>query len=112
MESYRIDIPQAALDDLCDRLAGTRWPAELPGSEWNRGVPLTYMRELAQDWADFDWRAAEKRINAYPQFRTRVDGVVVHFLHVRSPHPHARPLLLTHGWPGAVTEFLDVIEPL
>jgi microsomal epoxide hydrolase len=113
MHPFRIDIPQADLDDLRRRIADTRWPNELPGVGWDRGVPLGYLKELADYWASsYDWRAAEARLNAYPQFTTEIDGATVHFLHVKSPEPDAMPLLLTHGWPGSVVEFLDVIGPL
>jgi len=110
---FRIDVPQADLDDLHDRLARTRWPDELPGVSWSRGVPLGYLGELAAYWRDgYDWRAQEARLNALPQFTTEIDGHNVHFLHVRSPEPDALPLVITHGWPGSIVEFLDVIGPL
>ncbi|MEV0388902.1 epoxide hydrolase family protein [Nonomuraea sp. NPDC050643] len=110
---YRIEIPQARLDDLRDRLRRTRWAPELPGTGWERGVPTGYLRDLAGYWADgFDWRAQEAALNAYPQFFTTIDGTGVHFLHVRSAAADATPLLLLHGWPGGVVEFLDVIGPL
>ena len=110
---FRIDVPQADLDDLRDRLARTRWPDELPGLGWSRGVPLAYLRQLAAYWADgYDWRKHEARLNQYPQFTTTIDGANIHFLHVRSPEPDALPLILTHGWPGSVVEFLKVIGPL
>lgn len=113
MRPFRIDIPQADLDDLQRRLAATRWPSEVPGVGWARGVPLEYLKDLTEYWRTrYDWRAAEARLNRYPQFITEIDGTNVHFLHVRSPHPNAVPLILTHGWPGSVAEFLDVIEPL
>ncbi|WP_331720348.1 epoxide hydrolase family protein [Streptomyces sp. NBC_00209] len=113
MRPFRIDIPQAALDDLDRRIADARWPAELPGVQWDRGVPLEYLKDLADHWrTKFDWRAVEDRLNQVPQYVTGIDGVDVHFLHVRSPEPTATPLILTHGWPGSVTEFLDVIGPL
>ena len=100
---FRIDIPQADLDDLRDRLARTRWPDELPGVGWTRGVPLGYLKELADYWADgYDWRKQEAALNELPQFTTTIDGANVHFLHVRSPEPDALPLILTHGWPGSV----------
>ena len=110
---FRIDIPQADLDDLRDRLARTRWPDELPGVGWTRGVPLGYLKELAAYWADgYDWRKQEARLNELPQFTTTIDGANIHFLHVRSPEPDALPLILTHGWPGSIVEFLSVIGPL
>jgi microsomal epoxide hydrolase len=113
MRPYRIHVPQADLDDLDRRLAATRWPAEVPGLGWERGVPPDYLRELAEHWrTGFDWRAAERRLNQHPQFTTEIDGANVHFLHVRSEQPNAVPLLLTHGWPGSVAEFRDVIGPL
>ncbi|GAA3036982.1 epoxide hydrolase family protein [Streptosporangium longisporum] len=113
MRPFRIDIPQADLDDLHRRLDAARWPGEVPGVGWERGVPLDYLRDLAEYWrTEYDWRAAEARLNRYPQFVTEIDGANVHFLHVRSPHPGAVPLILTHGWPGSFAEFVDVIEPL
>jgi pimeloyl-ACP methyl ester carboxylesterase len=113
MESFRIDVPQADLDDLHDRLDRTRWPQEIPGAGWDYGVPLAYVRELADHWRHrYDWRATEARLNAYPQFRTEIDGQRIHFLHVRSAKADALPLILTHGWPGSVAEFLDVLGPL
>ena len=113
LEPFRIAIPDTALADLRARLAATRWPEQLPGAPWQRGVPVDYLRQLAGYWADgFDWRAQEAELNSYPQFRTRIEGQTVHFLHVTSPEPTARPLILLHGWPGSVVEFLDVIGPL
>jgi pimeloyl-ACP methyl ester carboxylesterase len=113
IESFRITIPQADLDDLKDRLTRTRWPRQLPGGGWRRGVPVGYLRELAAYWADgFDWRAQEAKLNAFPQFTTDIDGQRVHFLHVRSPEPGALPLIVTHSWPNTVAEFLNVIGPL
>jgi pimeloyl-ACP methyl ester carboxylesterase len=110
---FKIDIPQAQIDDLKDRLANTRWPDESPGEGWSRGVPTDYLKELAKYWqTTYDWRAQEAKLNAYPQFTTTVDGQTVHFLHVCSPEPNATPLMLIHGWPGSVVEFLDVIGPL
>ena len=110
---FRIDIPQAQLDDLKARLANTRWPGELPGVGWSRGVPVAYLRDLAEYWrTGYDWRRHEAALNEHPQYLTTIDGQNFHFLHVRSPEPDARPLLLLHGWPGGVTDFLDVIGPL
>jgi epoxide hydrolase len=110
---YRIDIPQADLDDLRDRLGRTRWPDELAGVGWSRGVPLDYLKGLAGYWRDgYDWRKHEARLNDLPQFTTTIDGQPIHFLHVRSPEAEALPLVLTHGWPGSIVEFLEVIGPL
>jgi epoxide hydrolase len=110
---FRIDVPQADLDDLNDRLSRARLPDELPGVGWNRGVPLGYLRDLAEYWRTvYDWRGHEAELNGFPQFSTTVDGQNIHFLHVRSPEPDALPLIVTHGWPGSVVEFLDVIGPL
>jgi epoxide hydrolase len=110
---FRIEVPQADLDDLRDRLARTRWPDELPGVGWAYGVPLEYLKELAAYWrTTYDWREHEARLNDHPQFTTTIDGANVHFLHVQSPEPEAVPLIITHGWPGSVVEFLDVIGPL
>jgi epoxide hydrolase len=113
LRPFRIDVPQSELDDLRDRLGRARWPDELPDAGWSRGVPLGYLRELAEYWRNtYDWRRQEARLNELPQFTTTIDGANVHFLHVRSPEPGALPLLLTHGWPGSIIEFLDVIGPL
>jgi pimeloyl-ACP methyl ester carboxylesterase len=110
---YRVEIPQADLDDLRDRMGRTRWPVALPGAEWSRGVPVDYLKGLVAYWVDgYDWRAQEAALNGYPQFVTEIDGQTIHFLHVRSPEPDATPLVLSHGWPGSVVEFLDVIGPL
>ena len=110
---FRVDVPEEQLVDLRARLENTRWPEELPGVGWSRGVPVGYLRELDEYWrTSYDWRVHEAELNAYPQFTTEVDGQNVHFLHVRSPEPEATPLILLHGWPGAVTDFLDVIGPL
>ncbi|MGE0539664.1 MAG: epoxide hydrolase family protein [Dehalococcoidia bacterium] len=110
---FRIEIPQTDLDDLKDRLARTRWPGELPGVGWSRGVPLDYLRDLAEYWrTSYNWRAQEARLNDLPQFTTTIDGQTIHFLHIRSPEPDALPLILTHGWPGSFVEFLKVIGPL
>jgi epoxide hydrolase len=113
ISEFRIDVPQADLDDLRRRLTETRWPAQVPGTGWERGVPVDYLRWLVRYWlASYDWRAQEARLNALPQFTTDIDGQTVHFLQVRSPEPDALPLLMTHGWPGSVVEFLEVAGPL
>jgi epoxide hydrolase len=112
-EEFRIDIPQADLDDLRDRLARTRWPDQLPGVGWDYGIALDDVRELAEYWrTGYDWRAHERRLNSFPQFITEIDGQTVHFLHVRSAEAGALPLIMTHGWPGSVVEFMEVIGPL
>ncbi|GAB1511700.1 epoxide hydrolase [Actinophytocola sp. KF-1] len=113
IEPFRIDIPQADIDHLHDRLTTARWPGELPGVGRSRGVPLAELRDLADHWrTGFDWRAQEARLNEFPQFTTEIDGQRIHFLHVRSPRPDAKPLLITHGFPSSVAEFLHLIEPL
>jgi pimeloyl-ACP methyl ester carboxylesterase len=113
MRPFRIDVPQADLDDLARRLEAVRWPAELPGVGWSRGVPADYLRDLVEYWrTGYDWRAAEAKLNQFPQFTEEIDGANVHFFHVRSPEPDALPLIMTHGWPGTVAEFIDVIGPL
>lgn len=113
IQPFRIDIAQAELDDLRERLGRTRWPAPLPGDGWDTGVPTAWLRDLAGYWRDkYDWRTAEARLNGFPQFTTTIDGQRIHFLHVRSEEPGALPLVLTHGWPGSVAEFVDVIGPL
>ncbi len=110
---YRIDIPPADLADLADRLRRTRWTNELPGVGSDYGVSLDYVKDLVAYWLDgYDWRDWEARLNRYPQFTTTIDGQNVHFLHVRSGHPGALPLILTHGWPMSIVEYLDLIEPL
>ncbi|HTE60479.1 MAG TPA: epoxide hydrolase, partial [Solirubrobacteraceae bacterium] len=110
---FRIEIPESELRDLRARLRRTRWPERETVDDWSQGVPLAYVRELCDYWADgYDWRATEARLNALPQFRTELDGLGIHFLHVRSPHADALPLVVTHGWPGSIVEFLDVIGPL
>ncbi len=112
IEPFRIDVPQATLDDLRERLARTRFPNEIEGVQWEQGTPLAYLTELVDYWRDsYDWRAHEARLNSYEQFLAEVDGQRIHFLHVRSPHEGATPLLLAHGWPGSVVEFLDTIAP-
>jgi hypothetical protein len=110
---FRIEIPEADLRDLRERLARTRWPEAETVTDWSQGVPLSYLRELCRYWADgYRWRATEQRLNSFPQFRTEIDGLGIHFVHVRSPHPEAFPLVITHGWPGSIVEFGKVIGPL
>ena len=106
IEPFEVAVPEAELEDLRARLAATRWPRPEPVDDWSQGVPLAYLRELCEYWrSGYDWRAAEARLNALPQFRTEIDGAGIYFIHVRSPDPDALPLILTHGWPGSVFEF-------
>ncbi|MFI6868195.1 epoxide hydrolase family protein [Nocardia sp. NPDC050406] len=110
---FRIEIPQADIDDLNDRLARTRWTRQLPGQGRERGVPVAYLKDLVEYWrTEFDWRAQEAKLNEFPQFLTEIDGLDVHFLHVRSSEPDALPLLLTHGWPNTFVEFTESIALL
>jgi pimeloyl-ACP methyl ester carboxylesterase len=110
---FRVDVPEAVLDDLRDRLARTRWPDQIPGSGWDYGTDLVYLQDLCDTWQNkFDWRVQEDRFNRWPHFLTDIDGQQIHFIHARSDNPDALPLVITHGWPGSVAEFLDVIEPL
>ncbi|MEV7326646.1 epoxide hydrolase family protein [Micromonospora sp. NPDC093244] len=110
---YRVRVPEAEVADLRDRLARTRWPEAAPAPGWAHGIPLPVMRDLCGFWAEgYDWRAAEARLNAVPQYLVGVDGVDIHVLHARSPHPGAMALILTHGWPGSVLELVDLVAPL
>ena len=110
---FRIDTPEAELDALRDRIAATRWPHRELVEDRSQGVQSATMHKLADYWAsDYDWRRCESELNALPQFTTKIDGVDIHFIHVKSPHPDALPLIMTHGWPGSVIELLDVIGPL
>ena len=113
VERFRIAAPDAALDDLRRRLRSTRWPERETVDDGSQGIPLAYVREVCGYWADgYDWRSREAQLNRFDQFTTRIDGLGVHFLHVRSPNPDALPLLITHGWPGSIVEFQKVIAPL
>ena len=110
---FRIAIPDAELADLRSRLRATRWPEAETPDDWSQGVPLDYAQAFCRYWAeDYDWRAREARLNRFDQFVTRIDDLDIHFIHVRSRHAQARPVLITHGWPGSVVEFMKVIEPL
>ena len=110
---FRVAIPQDTIDDLRRRLAQARWPDRETVDDWSQGVPLSRAQDLLERWRDgYDWRAFETRINSFPQFRTRIDGLGIHFLHVRSAHANALPILLTHGWPGSVIELLETVGPL
>lgn len=110
---FRLDIPQADIDDLAGRLGRTRWASQPADSGWDYGVPVAYLQDLAEYWrTSYDWRKAEAELNSFPQFTTSIDGANLHFFHIRSPEPEALPLIITHGWPGSVAEFLDIIDPL
>ena len=110
---FSIAVDDRVLADLQHRLRTARWPEAETVPDWNQGVPLAWMREMCRYWADdYDWRAREAALNRFDQFSTDIDGQLVHFVHQRSPHPEAMPLLITHGWPGSIVEFHKVIEPL
>jgi microsomal epoxide hydrolase len=110
---FVIAVSDDVIEDLRERLARTRWPDQLPGTTWELGTDRSYLQDLCDHWlTDYDWRRWEAELNRYPQYTTEIDGEQVHFLHVRSPHEDALPLIMTHGWPGSVAEFLDVIDPL
>jgi pimeloyl-ACP methyl ester carboxylesterase len=110
---FRVEMPGAAIADLQERIAATRRPSRELVGDRSQGVQLATIQELARYWStDYDWRACEARLNALPQFKTEIDGVDVHFIHVQSPHPGALPLIMTHGWPGSVIELLETVGPL
>ncbi|MEL6892434.1 MAG: epoxide hydrolase family protein [Actinomycetota bacterium] len=110
---FTIDVPDSVLEDLQRRLRDTRWPEPEPVDDWSQGTPLAYVQELCEYWAsEYDWRDREAKLNRFDQFVTEIDGVDIHFVHQRSPHPDALPLILSHGWPGSIVEFHKVIEPL
>lgn len=113
VQPFRIAVPDDVLTDLRRRLADTRWPEAETVDDWSQGIPLSYTRDLAAYWADgYDWRAREAALNRFDQFTTEIDGLPIHFIHQRSPHPDAFPLVITHGWPGSIVEFQKVIAPL
>jgi pimeloyl-ACP methyl ester carboxylesterase len=110
---FRIDVAESVLEDLKARLRNTRWPEAELVDDWSQGAPLGWIQDMCRYWAEeYDWRAREKALNRFEQFTTTIDGLDIHFVHVRSPHPNAMPLLMTHGWPGSIVEFHKVIEPL
>src|SRR3712207_3600296 len=110
---FRIDVPEEALDDLRRRIADTQWPEKETVADESQGVPLATMQALARHWAtDYDWRKVEAKLKALPQFVTEIDGLDIHFVHVRSKHENALPLIVTHGWPGSIIEQLKIIDPL
>jgi pimeloyl-ACP methyl ester carboxylesterase len=113
VEPFRIAVPDDVLADLRRRLADTRWPEAECVEDWSQGIPLAYARELATYWGtDYDWRPREAALNEFDQFTTEIEGLSIHFVHQRSPHPDALPLVITHGWPGSIVEFQKVIAPL
>src|ERR1700755_898866 len=113
IRSFQVDFPENALEDLRRRVAATRWPTKELVAGGSQGVQLATLRALAEYWVnEYDWRRCEAQLNALPQFKTEIDGVDVHFLHVKSPHENALPLIMTHGWPGSVIELLETIGPL
>ena len=113
VKKFRIRVPKSALTDLKRRLANTRWPERETVAGWSQGVPLAYMRELVEYWrTDYDWNRCQDELNTLPQFVTEIDGLDIHFLHIKSPHKNAMPMVMTHGWPGSILEFMKVIGPL
>lgn len=110
---FKINIPDDQITDLKQRLANTRWADKETVDDWSQGIPLSYLQEVCEYWGkEYDWRDREAKLNRFPQFKTEIDGVGIHFIHVKSPEPNARPLIMTHGWPGSIVEFQKVIEPL
>src|SRR4051812_10818564 len=112
VRAFRVAVPQEQLDDMRRRITATRWPTPETVGDQSQGVQLATVQALAEHWATHDWRAVEARLNAFPQFITTIDGLDIHFIHVRSTHPAALPLIITHGWPGSVVEQLKIIGPL
>ena len=113
VKPYKLSIPQSQLDDLRNRIKNTRWPNQIKGASWERGVPISYLKELADYWLNtYDWQKQEAELNKYDQFTTEIDGQLIHFLHVRSKEAEATPLLLSHGWPSSSVEYLKVIDQL
>jgi hypothetical protein len=110
---FEINIPDEQLDDLKQRLANTRWAEAETVDDWSQGTPLSYVKEVCEYWGkEYDWRDREKRLNLFPQFKTKLGGLDIHFVHAKSPEPDATPLVMTHGWPGSIVEFQKVIGPL
>ena len=113
VKEFSIDIPQQDIDDLHNRLRNTRFPEKETPDDWSQGIPLAYMKEIRDYWLnDYDWMARQKLLNQWPGFITRIQGLDIHFLHIRSKHDTAKPLIMTHGWPGSIIEFQKVIDPL
>ena len=110
---FIIDVPDEQLSDLRDRINLTRWPERECVDDWNQGIPLAYTKEVAEYWStEYDWRRSEQQLNRFDHFTTEINELDIHFIHQRSPHPDAFPLIITHGWPGSIVEFHKVIEPL
>ena len=113
IKAFKLDIPKSEIEDLKKRLGNARWPESETVDDWSQGVPIKYHREFCDYWANhYDWYATQDRLNQFAQYTTNLDGLNFHFIHVKSSHANARPLILTHGWPGSVVEFLKIIEPL
>ncbi len=113
IQPFRIEASDQDLDDLRRRLRATRWPNAETVDDWSQGIPLAYVQEVCQHWAEkYDWRAREAKLNELPQFRATIDGLGIHFVHLRSPVPDAQPLVISHGWPGSIVEFTKVFGPL
>ena len=113
LRPYTVDIPEEELAELRRRITATRWPDKETVDDGSQGTPLAKLQELVRYWgADYDWRRFEAKLNALPQFVTSLDGLDIHFIHVRSPHPDALPLIMTHGWPGSIVELLETVGPL
>ena len=110
---FHVSVPQPAIDDLRARLRASRFPNQQSVKDWSQGVPLAHAKSLIEYWeSGYDWRRFETELNSFPNFRTWIDGLGIHFIHGRSPHPDALPILLTHGWPGSIAEFIKIIRPL
>src|SRR5947209_7755823 len=113
VRSFHINVPEEDLDEMRRRIAAARWSSKELVADQSQGVQMATMQELARYWAtEYDWRKCEAKLNALPQFMTEIDGLDIHFIHVKSPHEHALPLIITHGWPGSVIELLEVVGPL
>jgi len=113
IRDFTVDIPKTALDDLEIRLRHVRWPDPEPVDDWSQGIPLDYVKTVTDYWrSEYEWRHCQESLNLFPHHITEIDGVDIHFMHIRSSEEHARPLIMTHGWPGSIVEFLDVIGPL
>ena len=113
IKEFKIDISDEVLEDLHNRLSNSRWPNKEPVEDWNQGIPLSYMKDVCNYWLnEYNWRDRESKLNRFPHFLTKIDGIDIHFIHKTSPHEDARPLIITHGWPGSFVEFHKVIEPL